>query len=253
MHRCFSISFLSKSNEKCPWVRLKKTKPRQLGLTLVSTSSCLTAALSPLPAATRNPHPGHPQEPVEHGREPHAHQVRQHPPVHRSAPRHWVGPGCSDHWTRAIPTLTEQGTQGRTAHVISNSLTALAAALLCAWGDTRRQASARASGLLSGKAFEIKSSRVKRDRPARVQGSTLKAQGTACVKAPRGGALGLCPRGQRNVLGSFLPPAAPTANWWAQNVPGEVGSCCFGGEKGRPVLCCGVGGSRHSCVRLSLP
>ena len=34
-----------------------------------------------LPTATRNPHPGHPQEPVEHGREPYAHQVRKTSPA----------------------------------------------------------------------------------------------------------------------------------------------------------------------------
>lgn len=55
-------------------------KPRQLALVLRPTSSCLTPAPCHFsPTATWNPHPGHPQEPVEHGREPHAHQVSETP------------------------------------------------------------------------------------------------------------------------------------------------------------------------------
>lgn len=69
-----------------------------------------------LPAATRNPHPSHPQEPVEHGRKPHAHQVRR---VHRCGRRRPAparpGPG------RRGPCLHAVGASGRTGHVTPNS------------------------------------------------------------------------------------------------------------------------------------
>lgn len=45
--------------------------------------------VSLLTTATRNPHPGHPQEPMEHGREPHAHQVSETSHLCAALPRIW--------------------------------------------------------------------------------------------------------------------------------------------------------------------
>lgn len=65
-------------------------KPRQLGMALRPPSSCLTLAPSHFsPTATRNPHPGHPQEPMEHGREPHAHQVSETSHLCAALPHIW--------------------------------------------------------------------------------------------------------------------------------------------------------------------
>lgn len=138
-------------------------KPRQLGLTLVSTSSCLTPMrCCLLPAATWNSRPSHPQEPVEHGRESDAHQVRRRPPVHCSAV--CVGPGCSGgpHDTWSLP-LRSPGASRRTGHVIPSSRCSSAErAPGLGWGVRE--------GFSEQMAFEVRTLRMRRDRPGLREG-----------------------------------------------------------------------------------